>query len=858
MDMEDGLNYGILERISDAFLALDTEWRVTYLNEKAAQIFGRSRADLVGKQLWAEMPEGVGKAFYTAYHQALAEQTPLHFEEYSTTRRRWFENYIYPSPDGLSIFFRDVTERRETQRRREENEQRFRSLYEQNPDAVYTFDLEGRFIAVNPACGTASGYTHQELLEMPCFLDVIASEDKTNAWERFEAAKAGKPQHGEISIIHKSGRRIVLHFAKIPIIVGGEVVGVYGIGKNVTEQRETQRRLEESEQRFRSLYDHHPDGVYTFDLEGRFQSANNACEAVLGYRIDELIGMSFLEIVVPEGRAAAWAHFLAARAGKPQAGDVVVLHKSGRRIALHTTKIPIVVGGEVVGVYGITKDITERKQMEEALRESEQWWRAIAETSPVAMTITRWEDGAFLYANRHFHDLFGLPPDEEVQGNAGKLLVDPADRALLLRALSAENPLRNWESHLKRPDGSQFWASGALQRIVFQGADAIFSAYHDVTERKRLLQQAQEEAERDPLTGLLNHRAFHKRFEEEARRALEGGQSLAVAVLDLDNFKFFNDSYGHTTGDDVLRQVAGALRETCRANDSLARFGGDEFALLLPDIGAETTADEIAARLEAGLRRLSYHPPEYGSDIPVSLSVGVALFPADAPNRSAVIQLADERLLRAKTGGLSGGESQQLRAVMQAVPGFSMLDALVNAVDTKDRYTRRHSEEVMVYSLLIARELALDDGTQHTVAVAALLHDVGKIGVPDSILRKPGALTEVEFEAVKQHSIMGVVIVSAVPDLKETLDCVRSHHERWDGGGYPDGLRGDQIPRLARLMAVADAYSALISDRPYRKGKTPAQAQAILEAGASSQWDPACVAAFLRALHTRGHHAGGV
>ncbi len=212
------------------------------------------------------------------------------------------------------------------------------------------------------------------------------------------------------------------------------------------------------------------------------------------------------------------------------------------------------------------------------------------------------------------------------------------------------------------------------------------------------------------------------------------------------------------------------------------------------------------------------------------------------------MQLADERLLRAKTGGLSEGEAHSVRAAMQDVNGFSMLDALVNAVDNKDRYTRRHSEDVMAYSLLIARALGLDGATQQTIAVAALLHDVGKIGVPDAVLRKPGALTPTEFEAVKQHPLMGAVIVAAVPGLAATLDSVRHHHERWDGAGYPDGLTGEQTPLLARLMAVADAYSAMTSDRPYRKGKTPAQAQSILEAGAGTQWDPACVAAFLRAM----------
>lgn len=182
------------------------------------------------------------------------------------------------------------------------------------------------------------------------------------------------------------------------------------------------------------------------------------------------------------------------------------------------------------------------------------------------------------------------------------------------------------------------------------------------------------------------------------------------------------------------------------------------------------------------------------------------------------------------------------------------LDALVTAVDNKDRYTRKHSEDVMEYSLMIAREIDIDEGDQHMVAVAALLHDVGKIGVPDAILRKPGKLTDEEFEAVKQHPQMGAVMVGAVPGLEGTLDAVRHHHERWDGAGYPSGLKADQTPLTARMMAVADAYSAMTTDRPYRQGMARGKALRILSDGAGTQWDPQCVQAFLAVMtKTEGH-----
>ncbi len=380
-------------------------------------------------------------------------------------------------------------------------------------------------------------------------------------------------------------------------------------------------------------------------------------------------------------------------------------------------------------------------------------------------------------------------------------------------------------------------------------------------ERERLLTEALERADHDPLTGLLNHRAFHKRFQEEADRALRQNSPLAIAVLDLDNFKFFNDAYGHLVGDEVLREVACLLKSCCRSYDTLARFGGDEFALLMPGTSM-SEAPSLAERLRLRLADAMYQPPNSDTAIPLSLSMGLAVFPEDEPSRLDALELADARLLRAKTGAEDTDIAFLLRKTLNdSVAGFSMLDALVTAVNNKDRYTRRHSEDVMIYSLQIACEMGLDEAAQETLATAALLHDVGKIGVPDFVLRKPSALTEEEIEIIKHHPVMGAVIVAAVPGLEGTLDAVRHHHERWDGMGYPGGLTGLAIPFAARLMAVADAFSAMTTDRPYRKGHEEAKALRFLAEGAGTQWEPDCVSAFLRArqkIHPAAYEGKGL
>ncbi len=357
----------------------------------------------------------------------------------------------------------------------------------------------------------------------------------------------------------------------------------------------------------------------------------------------------------------------------------------------------------------------------------------------------------------------------------------------------------------------------------------------------------------DPLTGLCNHRTFHARLAEEAQIARAGGQALAVVMLDLDNFKFFNDAYGHAAGDEVLRQVTRALRASTTPSDTVGRFGGDEFALLLPlktvgSLRQGISAHGVQQSLEASLADLFFQPPGSPSPIPLTISLGVAVFPEEAATPLEALEMADCRLLHFKTGGGTDHPAEQIcRELTHSLSGFPMLNALVTAVDNKDRYTRRHSEDVLTYSLQIADQFGLEAEIRRTIQIAALLHDVGKIGVPDRVLRKPGKLTDEEYEAIQQHPLMGAVIVGAVPGFENTLDAVRHHHERWDGGGYPFGLQGEQTPFLARIVSVADAFSAMTTDRPYRKGMEQGKALRILEEGAGIQWDPDCVQALLSA-----------
>jgi putative nucleotidyltransferase with HDIG domain len=266
-------------------------------------------------------------------------------------------------------------------------------------------------------------------------------------------------------------------------------------------------------------------------------------------------------------------------------------------------------------------------------------------------------------------------------------------------------------------------------------------------------------------------------------------------------------------------------------------------------------ASAVAEKLRRAISEQPYVTPD-GQRIPARVSVGVASFPEDGCEANALLACADANLYTSKRRGgdaITHWEDDSWQQETETT-AFGVLESLVAAVDNKDRYTHHHSDEVTQHALTIAAALGLSEESQQVVRVAGLLHDVGKIGVPGSILRKPGRLTVDEYEVMKQHAQLGELIIQEIPNLREIRSAVVSHHERWDGAGYPHGLSGEAIPLLGRILSVADAYSAMISDRPYRSGLSVQDAVAQLRAGAGTQFDPALVKLFVEAIcaHDRG------
>jgi diguanylate cyclase (GGDEF)-like protein/putative nucleotidyltransferase with HDIG domain len=434
-------------------------------------------------------------------------------------------------------------------------------------------------------------------------------------------------------------------------------------------------------------------------------------------------------------------------------------------------------------------------------------------------------------------------------------------------------------------------------------ADLIAGALHNALS----FQKAQEQAITDGLTGVKTHRFFMEALSAEWKRSTRAGRAFALVLMDLDRFKFVNDFYGHLEGDLVLQRVGQILETNCRRSDVVARYGGDEFVILMPE-----TSMEHARQLASKLRGWVSADPLL-REKNISASFGIACYPLHGSSPQELIQVADASMYLSKHQGgntvstadhfdpneakkwkrdvleaylgvtlkrlfSTGPEAfeeiyQRLRqftesltttqadrgkspaaqaqgpqALPQAV--LDTVTSLAFAIDAKDHYTQGHSQKVAAYAALIAEALGMDDAEVEEIRLGAVLHDIGKVGIPENILNKNGPLNPEEWETMKSHVRFGAKILDPLTPLAHIREMVLHHHEFYDGSGYPEALSGDNIPLGARIIAIADAYDTITSDRTYKKARTATDALAELERCANAQFDGAIVELFVRTMRT--------
>lgn len=457
-------------------------------------------------------------------------------------------------------------------------------------------------------------------------------------------------------------------------------------------------------------------------------------------------------------------------------------------------------------------------------------FETISDSAPIGIFIV--QNGKFQFTNPQFQIHTGYRQDELI-GQDSMILVVPEDRDTVVEkavAMLKEKHISSYEYRVKTKSGKVNWVLGTVAPIMYDGKRAALGYYMDITERKRAEEQLKYLSLHDPLTGLYN-RAY---FEEEMRR-LEGDRYAPVGaiVCDIDGLKTINDTTGHDAGDTLIIAAADLIKKAFRSGDMVARIGGDEFAILLPRV-ENNTVYNACQRIKESIALYN----EENSTAQLNISIGYAVSGKDYVNINGLFRIADSNMYKQKLNNKRSVRSDAIQALMKTL-------------EVRDFITEGHAERMQDLVVNTASSLGLPENTKNDLVLLAQFHDIGKVGVPDSILFKPGPLTSEEITVMRRHCKNGYDIAVSASVLTPIAKLILMHHEWWNGEGYPFGLKGEEIPLECRILAIADAYDAMTSNRPYRNSLSHEEAVTELYRCAGTQFDPNLVDKFVESLQNQ-------
>ncbi len=609
------------------------------------------------------------------------------------------------------------------------------------------------------------------------------------------------------------------------------------------EHRLTGKTLRSTEEELSALLGCIDAGVIVTDEEGRISRMNDHAEQLTGWRAQEGEGRlleSVLRIDSPEddGGSGSWLDRLLQSSGTPEHPELgIVASRDGCR-RLTTVSASLIGSGDdgIRRAVIVLSDESDQYLLSERLLVDQEYKQSIVELIPDVKVLQAFAEasdhsilrfsrkGTYLDVITSSEDRLYLPKHELVGKKVGEVLPKEEGKRFIdaIEASLDTGGLQTIEYTLPTPDNGLWFEA---QILPVSDGD-VLALIRDITERKRLEQQIHYLSFHDELTGLYNRAYAQQQIQADGA---ELRLPLSIIVADLNGLKFINDSLGHACGDRALQAAAETIRQSCRRQDLAARWGGDEFVILLPDTSQDDVV-KILRRIEkaAGATQIG----ELG--LPLSMALGWATRISPDEDIEMVIGEAENRMYRDK---LSRGSSQD-----------RILSGMMKTLRVKSHETEQHVRRMQTAAVRVARAIELDSSEIEKLKLAVALHDIGKISVPEKVLKKPAPLTDRECELVRSHCEIGYRIARKTEDFHEVAKDILHHHERWDGCGYPDGLQAEDIPLRSRIIAIADAYDVMTSGRPYRDALRQQEAVSELRRCAGTQFDPHLVEVFISLL----------
>lgn len=593
----------------------------------------------------------------------------------------------------------------------------------------------------------------------------------------------------------------------------------------------SQQVISESEQKYRQLFENAVEAIVVLQ-NGHIMLSNPMAGMLTGYTETELLEIPFLELLFPEDREHAMDTHIArySTTGHDAKQVIRLRHKDGSYKWIETNGIPIQWNNENALLCFIM-DITNRKYTEDALKASEAMYRLLTEfTSDVIWTLNLTQ-GRFTYISPSIYGLRGITVEEAMAESLSDTMTPESlevvsaaiQRNLQEFHLSPDSP-NTYINEIQQPckDGSIIWVEVSTKyRFTAEGEVEVVGVSRNIEERKQNEERVLYLSYHDQLTGLYN-----RRFYEEELRRLATPRNLPVTLVmaDVNGLKLTNDAFGHLVGDELLISFADILKDKARADDIISRMGGDEFVLLLPQTTAEQ-AEKIVQRIKTAISEV-----QAGKTI-LSVSFGWATRTQMSESMEDIFRQAEDRMYRKKLLESTSMKSETIKLITKSLY-------------EKNAIEQQHCERVSALCKQIGIELGLGADMVDELGLLGLLHDIGKIGISEDILNKSEALNPLEWQEIKRHPEIGYQILRSVNEFAAIADYVLSHHERMDGGGYPRGLKADQIPLQSKILSIAEAYDTMTHVFPYRKALSVRDALDKMEQQSSGQFDPIVLSVF--------------
>ena len=776
---------------------------------------------------------------------------------------------------GKQLLFitRDITDQKKIEEALRINQQKFASLFRSSPEALVYTDKRSTILDVNPRFTELFGYTLEEIKGRNIDDGMIHPSDKIEEGKKLSLKGLKGYLNHETIRKKKDGTLLPISISATPLLIDRQTKGVIVSYIDITERKQAEKALQESRNMFVGLFNSSPEAALYQDNVGTILDVNPRFTELFGYAPGEIKGRNIDEgMIYPPDKIEEGRRLTREILKKYSNYETLRKRKDDSLVPVSISISPVIVEGKHQGAIALYQDITERKQNEQLNKVL--YNISQAANSPISLnqfykTIHK-ELGTIIDTTNFYialvdkkEDKVYFPYHQDEMDDNFPILNFSTSNTLTTYIIKTGKPLLNDNSQYEEmvnqeilsPEGStspqSVWLGVPLKiedRVI--GAMAVQSYTHrdlytekDINllefvssqvataiERKSSEEKIKHLSFHDSLTGLYN-RAY---FEEELERYnFPRYYPLNIVMLDVNGLKVINDTFGHSEGDRLLQHFSQLLTSVSRQGDILARIGGDEFVILLPSTTSKQ-AHEFCERIKKACQQDKIKP----TYLRPNFSLGHTTQEGEHKDTNTLLKEADKKMYQDK---LFNGKSREKH----------FLEAFRIILAERDPHTHLHAQRLQELALSLGRRVGLTEYQLGNLKLLALLHDIGKIGIPDSILFKTYILTPSEWKKMREHSRIGYRMAKNIPDFAPIAQEILYHHEQWDGNGYPDGLKGEKIPLLSRIISIIDAYDVMQSPRLYKGAISKTEAMKEIKRCAGIQFDPQLVEIFFKILKNR-------